>query len=257
MALSFFKNLVGVKTDQAVNTAIEALVRWDPKAATEAELRSMEENLDKLGRSVADAQAVFVKEKHEADQIKALFAQRVAAAEILQSQFDAEQDDQKRVSLEFSLNSLLTIIETMPADVEREAQDAADAKEFLDGLQQRYLEAGNKLKAARAELERAQREMNRADQQRDLARQREQAAREAAGLSGATNGIDVALKAMQDAAQKATRDAVASDAKARLLTPTNPEKTDGNIAAALAAAQGKPVGPKSLSERLAALKATA
>ena len=257
MRFSFFKNLVGVKTDQAVTSAIEALVRWDPQAATEAELRAMEENLDRLGRSVADAQAVFVKEKHEADQIKELFAQRVAAAEILQQQFDAEQDQTKRDSLEFSLNSLLKIIETMPADVEREAQDAADAKAFLDGLQERYLEAGQKLKDARAQLERAQRDLNRADQQRDLANQRAQAAREAAGLSGATNGIDVALKAMQDAAAKSTRDAAAADAKARLLTPTNPEKTDGNIAAALAAAQGKPAQPRSLSERLAALKAIA
>ena len=257
MTFSFIKNLLGVKTDQAVNGAIEALVRWDPKASTEAELRSMEDNLDQLGRSVATAQAVFVKEKHEADQIKALFGQRVAAAEILQQQLDAEQDPAKRSSLEHSLASLMTIIESMPADVEREAQDAVDAKEFLDGLQQRYVEAGNKLKAARADLERAQRDMNRADQQLDLAKQREQAAREAAGLSGATNGIDVALKAMQDAANKASRDAAAADTKARLLTPSNPEKSDDNIAAALAAAQGKPVGPKSLAERLAAVKAHA
>ena len=37
--LAFIRNLVGVKTDQAVNNAVEAIVRWDPKSATEAELR--------------------------------------------------------------------------------------------------------------------------------------------------------------------------------------------------------------------------
>ena len=40
--LNFIRNLIGVKTDQAVQGAVDALVRWDPKAATEAELRTME-----------------------------------------------------------------------------------------------------------------------------------------------------------------------------------------------------------------------
>jgi hypothetical protein len=43
--------------------------------------------------------------------------------------------------------------------------------------------------------------------------------------------------------------------KARLLRPTKPEEDDPNIAAALAAAAGKPSAPQSLSERLATLKA--
>ena len=32
--LAFIRNLMGVKTDQAVQGAMEALVRWDPKSAT-------------------------------------------------------------------------------------------------------------------------------------------------------------------------------------------------------------------------------
>ena len=35
--------------------AVEAIVRWDPKSATEAELRTMEQHLDQLGRQVAEA----------------------------------------------------------------------------------------------------------------------------------------------------------------------------------------------------------
>ena len=41
---TFIRNLVGVKTDQAVNSAVEAIVRWDPQSATEAELRGMEQH---------------------------------------------------------------------------------------------------------------------------------------------------------------------------------------------------------------------
>ena len=53
--LIFMRNLLGVKTDQAMQAGIEALVRWDPQAATEAELRSMEQHLDELGLEVAKA----------------------------------------------------------------------------------------------------------------------------------------------------------------------------------------------------------
>jgi hypothetical protein len=66
---TFIRNLVGVKTDQAVQVGIEALVRWDPKAATEAELRTMEQHLDELGLQVAHARAAYEREIKEADTI--------------------------------------------------------------------------------------------------------------------------------------------------------------------------------------------
>jgi hypothetical protein len=50
--LSFISNLVGVKADKAVQAGVEALVRWDPQSASEAELRTMEQHLDDLGRQV-------------------------------------------------------------------------------------------------------------------------------------------------------------------------------------------------------------
>jgi hypothetical protein len=67
--------------------------------------------------------------------------------------------------------------------------------------------------------------------------------------------LNVALKAMQDAAAKDLMAAEAANAKARLLKPTQPEQDDPNIAAALAAASGSGPQPQTLSERLAMLKA--
>ena len=61
----FISNLVGVKTDQAVNSAIQAIVAWDPHSATEAELRTMEQHLDQLGRQVAEARIAFQREQKE------------------------------------------------------------------------------------------------------------------------------------------------------------------------------------------------
>ncbi|AWK88776.1 hypothetical protein [Azospirillum thermophilum] len=253
--LAFIRNLVGVKTDQAVNSAVEALVRWDPKAATEAELRTMEEHLDRLGRQVAEARQSYDREKKEADAIAALSRQRLAAAEHLQRQIDGESDPTRRATLEKSLETLVGLLEQMAPEVEREAQDAIDAEEFLRMLEQTYQQAGDKLKTARGELTRAERDMARASQQRSVAEQRAEAARQAAGLSGATSGLGMALKAMQDAAARELADAEAANAKARLLKPTRPEEDDPDIKAALQAASGAQPAPTGLSDRLAAIRA--
>lgn len=253
--ISFIRNLLGVKTDQAVQGAMEALVRWDPKSATEAELRTMEQHLDDLGRQVAEARAAFNREQKEADEIQALSAQRMAAAEQLQRQTDAEADPARKASLEKSLETIVAMLEQMAPDIEREVRDAKEAKEFLELLEKSYSDAGAKLKAARSELSRAERDMHRAEQQKDFAERQAEAARRAAGLSSSTSGLNVALKAMQDAAAKNMAEAEAANSKAKLLRPTEPEKEDPNIAAAMAAASGKAPAPQSLSDRLAALKA--
>src|SRR6516165_7071538 len=253
--LVFMKNLLGVKMDKAAAAGIEALVRWDPKSASEAELRTMEQRLDDLGRQVAMARQSYDKEQREADAIQALSQQRMAAAEQLQRQIAAEPDATRKAGLEHSLGTLVTMLEQMAPEIEREKKDAADAKDFLETLEKTYAEAGGKLRQGRSELERARRDMARAGQQREVAEQQAEAARRAAGRTSATSSMTVALKAMHEAASRDLASADAAAAKAKLLRPTQPEHDDPNIAAALAAASGKPAAPQSLSDRLAALKA--
>lgn len=250
---TFIKNLIGVKTDQAVQSGLEALVRWDPKAATEAELRTMEQHLDLLGTEVAKARASFQKEKKEADAIQKLSEQRLAAAESLQTQSAEANDPERKASLDKSLAQLLKMLEEMAPEIDREAKDAEDAQAFLEQLEEAYAAAGTKLKEARSDLDRAQRQMARAEQQRDMAERQADAAKRAAGLAGATSSLNVALKAMQDAAEKDLVAAEAANAKASLLKPTKPEEEDPNIAAALAAAAGPK--PTTVTDRLAAIKA--
>ncbi|MGQ9658601.1 MAG: hypothetical protein ACUVT0_00600 [Thermochromatium sp.] len=252
---NFIRHFVGVKADQAVRSGIEALVRWDPKGATEAELRAMEEHLDALGLEVAQARAAYEREKQEADAIQKLLDQRMAAAEMLQNQITAESDPARQATLEQSLHTLLDLLEQMVPDVEREASEAREAQAFLAMLEQTYAEAGAKLKEARRQLERAERDMRRAEQQREQAERQAEVARRAAGLSGTTNSLTVALKAMNEAAARDLAQAEAASLKAKLLAPTRPEQEDPNIAAALAAVGGKGPAPQSASDRLARLKA--
>lgn len=252
--LNFLRHFAGVKTDQAMQAGLEALVRWDPKGATEAELRTMEQHLDDLGMEVAQARGAYDREQKEADAIRSLLNQRMAAAEMLQTQLSAEVDPIRKGQLEKSLSTLLDMLEEMTPEVERETSEAADAKDFLGMLEQTYADAGAKLKEARRQLERAERDLKRAEQQRELAERQAEAARRAAGLAGSTNSLNIALKAMNEAAAHDLAKADAAASKAKLLAPTRPEQDDPNIAAALAAASGKAPLAQSASERLARLK---
>ena len=253
--LQFIGNLIGVKADKAVQAGVEALVRWDPQGASEAELRTMEQHLDELGQQVARARQSYDKEAREAEEIQALYTQRMAAAEHLQAQLAGEGDPAKKTGLERSLNSLVGMLEQMAPEIDREKKDAVDAKEFLEMLEKTYAEAGGKLREGRAQLERAQRDMGRAAQQRQMAEQQADAARRAAGLSTTTSSLNVALKAMQDTAARDLANAEAANMKADLLRPSAPEQEDPNIAQAIQIASGKPAAPTSLTDRLAALKA--
>jgi hypothetical protein len=252
--LQFIRNLAGVKTDKVVQAGVEALVRWDPQSASEAELRSMEQHLDELGQQVARARQSYDKEVREADTIQALSTQRMAAAEHLQGQLTAEADPAKKAELERSLTTLVTMLEQMAPEVDREKKDVVDAKDFLEMLEKTYAEAGGKLREGRAQLERARRDMARAGQQRQMAEQQADAARRAAGLSTTTSSLNVALKAMQDSTARDLANAEAANMKAKLLRPTQPEQDDANIARAMDVAAGKPAAPTSLSDRLTALR---
>lgn len=254
--MSFILNLLGVKTDQAVNGLISTIVQWDPQSATEAELRNMEQNLDELGRQVASARMTFEKERQEAEVIQTLANQRLAAADQLQSQLNTTVDPTRRAEIERSLATLVGMLEAMAPDVDREKQDAADANEFLQMLQSTYQQAADKLRNAHSDLQRAHRDVQRAEQQREVAERRAEASRQAAGLSGATSGLTVALKAMQDAAQRNLAAAQAANQKARLLAPTSPETSDPNIALAMARVRGTLPPPTSdtLTSRLQMLR---
>jgi chromosome segregation ATPase len=252
--ITFFRNLAGVKKDQAVTSAVEAIVRWDPQSATEAELRTMEQHLDELGRQVAQARIAYDRERKEADAIQQLSRQRMAAAEQLQQRMAMEADPARKAELERSLSILVGMLEQMTPDIEREEEDAKGAGEFLRSLEETYEQAGQKLKSARSELERAQRDMGRAAQQREAAERRAEAARQAAGLTHATSGLSVALKAMRENADRDLAQAGSANAKAKLLSPTRPEKDDPHIAAAMNAVTGGGAPQGSLSDRLAALR---
>jgi len=251
--LRFIKSLVSVKADNLAQEAVKALVTLDPEAATEAELKNMEQNLDKLGIELAKARQSYAKEQKEAEEIGALFNQRLAAAQKLEEQIAVEADEARRASLEASLDKLVTMLEDMKADVQREQDEAVDAKSFLDEVEQAYRAAGERLKTARSSLEKAAKDMKRAQMQQDQAKARADRASRMAGITKSVDSLSVALTAMNQKADDMKAKAESANMKAQLLTKSEAEKDDPNIAAALAQVSGKSLPGASASDRLKAL----
>ena len=143
----------------------------------------------------------------------------------------------------------------MKPDVDREAQEAEEAKQMMNELTVFVEESAATLKDARARLDHAKSEMRRAELDKERAEKHARTAEVLAGIKQGSGTFNIALDAMQKKADQSRIKADAANTRSSLLTPTKPEQDDANIAAALAKASGK-TAPEStsISERLAALK---
>ena len=82
--LSFTKCFIGAGGEQAATALTTAMVKMSPEAATAAELRNMEQDLDAAGQLISQLQRELTDERHAYDAINARYTQMMGAAENLQ-----------------------------------------------------------------------------------------------------------------------------------------------------------------------------
>jgi chromosome segregation ATPase len=255
LSMSFLGNLFKKHAENAITSVQQFLVTIDPETATEAQMAEFSDQLSKASEELARARAEYQKDLKEANDIAALYDKRLQAATILEQQSSEATDPAQKASLAASLEKLVAMLEQMKPDVEREKQEAEDARLMMEDLSKFVEESAEALKQARARLEHAKTEMRRAELEKERAMKRAHATEVLAGIKKDSGTFNVALDAMQ---KKADADRVRADAantRSKLLTPTNAEKDDANIAAAMTQASGSPApSTGSLSDRLAALK---
>jgi chromosome segregation ATPase len=247
--LSFITAFATQKVKDAAKSATEALVTFDPKGATEAQISLMDGQLNELGLKVASTKRQYDDAKKQLDTAQRLNSQRLSAAEALQAAIAAGD-----ASKETSLTSLLNIIEHAQPDLDALKRDESEVKAYLADLQTAYNDAADKLKTARHELGQAQRGMERAQIEQGRAKDRADAAALASGVHTGGDALNTALSAMRRKTDAAMDAAQAANLKASVLAPQDHEKDDPIIAAAMAGASGQPAKPQSAAERLAALK---
>lgn len=243
---SYGKNAI----KDASQAMTDAIVAFDPEGASEAEIEAMEEQFDQVNREYSKAKSEFEKEQKEADAILELREQRLAAAGILSEK--AEAGD---AAAEEGLNQLLTALEEMEDDIEREVEEANDAKEVMTELNETVELYASKLKTARSDMRRARQTMQKAAQKAERAEEKAARAARLAGLRNQTSALGGALESMNRQAEEAKNKADAAERKANLLGKSKVEENDA-VAEAMRAATGGSAAnaPVSAKDRLAALR---
>jgi chromosome segregation ATPase len=253
--LPFVRNFIGVKGNSAAAGVVKALVQLDPDSATVADLRTMEQDLDKASGAIARLRAELAHEQIEFDSISGQYHELMAAAELLQKRIaDPGTAEMQRQSLNASLASLVQKIEHMAPELDRDKKDVEGTRALLSEAEAIYQQKAEALTNAKKNLDSARHDLQHARIEEERSAERARQAASVAGLATSPiSGLTVALNVMQQSAQEARQRAEAMDMKAEALSHLKEATADQNVAAALAEVRGTTV-TSSLSDRLSALR---
>lgn len=250
---TFITAFLGVKAEQSGDAAVALLVRWDPEAASEAEIRQIEDALVTVTERTEAARATYLREKREADAVRRQFDENMALIEQFKADIAAAADDVgKQESLTVSLETLVDETSELKTELDRETEEAREAEEFLRELEALCKETAENLKVARANLGKARQRMERAEVREQRAKEKEAQSKVLAGIRKSSAG-GIATEAMNRRAEEAEQRTTAARHRADLLaTPAAGSTSDHEVERRRAALAERSNG--SLDERIAVLK---
>jgi len=252
---NFFKNYGKQKIMDAGEGAMNLIVKMDAEGATEASILQLNEYVNDLITQAAEARQEYNKEKAEYDHIQELFDKRMQAAENLQNMIASEEDDTRKQELEGKLADLLDKLESMSPDIEKEKEDAEQAKVILDDLEEMAKEASIELKTARQRASEAKRNMQKALLDEKRAKKNQERAEVAAGLKRKIGGMGSALDTMEKMADDSKKKTMAAKMKTDLLKPIPNIDDDPDIKLAMGESSNSNEG-SSISDRLKNLRSS-
>ncbi|MEI9982526.1 MAG: hypothetical protein WDN69_04530 [Aliidongia sp.] len=255
MSFSFFRHFIGGQGDKIVDAVTIAAVRWDPKTASLAQLREMEDDYDKANGLLQQIRQETVNFDKEIAAEQREYEDRKAAAQLLLSKQNAETDDSRKAAYEKSITAIVSDLEARKPRLEHDKDQASRMHAQLDTAQAAVEEKMTALTEAKAQLADAERQMKLNELEAQRAKAEAERAAQLEGLRGKNvSGLNTALDAMQGAADKAARQAEARAPRADALTHASKgPAADENVAAALAEVRTGTSANASISDRLAHL----
>lgn len=214
---NFFKN----KAVDFHQSFIEALVKWDPETATEAELDTMYEKFTKLTESMQSAQINLKREEKEAEIAKEKYNKKLLILEKLNEKKENEVDPKKLKEIDEAISELFDELTQMKPEVEQEIEEAREAKEYFNAIKDAVESSQEKIKNARKNLEKAKQRMKMAELKEIKAKEKEARAKELAGLTKYVDSTSIALNAMNKKAEEMETKANASYSRANMLQKMN------------------------------------
>jgi len=255
MSFTFFRHFIGGQGDKIVEAVTIAAVRWDPKTASLAQLREMEDDYDKTNSLLQQIRQETVNFDKEIAAEQREYDDRKAAAQLLLAKQSDVPDNAAKASLEKSIAAIVSDLEARKPRLEHDREQATRMHTQLDVAQAAVEEKMTALTEAKSALADAERQMKLNEMEAQRAQAEAERAAQLEGLRGHNvSGLNTALNAMQDAADKASRQAEAARAKADALGhAAKGPAGDPNVAAALAEVRTGASANASVSDRLAHL----
>jgi chromosome segregation ATPase len=255
MSFSFFRHFLGGQGDKMVDAVTTAAVRWDPKTASLAQLREMEDDYDRANRLLQQIRQETLAFDKEIAAAQRDYEERKAAAQLLLAKQANAADDAAKASLEKSIAAIVADLEAKKPRIEHDKEQAVRMHTQLDTAQAAVEDKMQALTEAKAKLADAERQMRLNELEAQRAKAEAERAAQIEGLRGRNvSGLNTALDAMQNAADRASREAAAARAKADALGHAHSGPAgDANVAAALTEVRSGTSAGASAAERLAHL----
>lgn len=251
--MSFMKFFAKNKMQSALKSVEDAMISFDPEAASEAQVEMIAKALDEASLECSKAQAEYDKEKAEAVQARQTYDQRIAAIKVLKGQMEGAGEEEA-AAIKKDIIQLLDTVEASKVELEREEAEAKDAEQWLNECRTIVEEKATQLKTIRQALTEAKRNKDRAELTAEREKDREERKKRLAGISTSSNDLTKVLDTYNKKAAEAQAEANAAKMRSELLTPEQKAEESERVKAALAAAAGKPEPTsKSIEDRLAAL----
>ncbi|MFZ2448174.1 MAG: hypothetical protein WAW37_17590 [Syntrophobacteraceae bacterium] len=239
---------VGQKMFQnARNGMKEVIAQWDPAFATDLEIEQMEKEFDKINAEVTRAKEEMAREVREYREKRFAYDQILASAKLLQ---DQGKTDKAAIQMDRA--------EAIMPDLEREKAEAEEATEYFVAMQKELNEFAQKITEGKRVIDSKRRQAEMAKLKAEREDRKAEHAKVLAGLKERTSGMASLAQIYDKQRAQAERKADASKRKAEVFTsvaPSTAKEEDADIAAAMAAAKGKPaVSSETFEERMARLK---
>jgi len=196
--------LIGKHFNVLGDTIAQAIASYDPETATEVDRDNLRAKLREIAQKKAQAQIKYDAAQKAATDLATLIETDTKAAPVLIAKFDKGDVDEATLT-EFTNN-----LEAQKAALPGKQQDAADAKQLLDTLQEIFTTVEQNLNEFDSRAKQAQRDIEQARAEKDRQDLRIANQAELSRLQAGAGGSSTALNALNKQAEKLRVEAAAT-----------------------------------------------
>jgi len=271
MSLNFFKHFLIVKSESIESSLIDLAATVDKEGVAETAIRQKISEHNERIKMYNDAVRDYEKEQAEADAEQETYNRFMTEAETIQqllenlekAKADISTDPNNQAAaaiiasvneseLTVDLGKLLDAVEKRAPILEKEQEEAKEAKAWMDELKIAVDEISADLMNLRKTVDDAKRDIEKAELETERNRKRAEQAEIVAGLRKNGNKFDVAINALKNKAEEQCIEAANYKVKAESLK--KPVDATDTIIGKYTSSNTSPASTESLSERMARLK---